>query len=470
MRWLFFHFINLILKAWHINVMVLLLMMNTGFFSKIIAQPVLSNDTFSSIDIQAHIHNAERAFEAALYTPATPAPGQSGGETWQMNPSGAPVWNTNGNMYGDTHSFLFTYTKATGTSVWNVDFNRDGDYADPEETVTNSAPTLVGKGLTYINVWGQGSASGYTASLFDLVVNGVPFGDYSSSSESPFSVLFEETSGLFNDISVSGNFSFSGNGDQNRPRIRVRLGTPNDAPECSITNPSSGAQYSVADTIHIDAIADDTDGYVALVEFYANNIKIGEDSISPYQYAWDGVTSGAYLLTVKAVDLLGATMVSSPVDIVVLSNVAPTCVISNPVDGFIYYDPDTIVIEVIAEDPNDSVSVVTFFVDAIYIGEDLQIPFQNTSLVNPPMGIYTFSASSTDSFGATTFSLPVNITVRCIREDLDFNGIVNTNDYLMLLSAFGVICTGCNEDFSGDGAVNTIDFLRLLTKMGYSCN
>jgi len=154
----------------------------------------------------------------------------------------------------------------------------------------------------------------------------------------------------------------------------------------------------------------------------------------------------------------------------VLSNVAPTCVISNPVDGFIYYDPDTIVIEVIAEDPNDSVSVVTFFVDAIYIGEDLQIPFQNASLVNPPMGIYTFSASSTDSFGATTFSLPVNITVRCIREDLDFNGIVNTNDYLMLLSAFGVICTGCNEDFSGDGAVNTIDFLRLLTKMGYSCN
>ena len=434
------------------------------------AQPVISNDDYPPcFEIEARVRNGNTGFEAALFSPSTPPPGQPGGGQWQMNPTGAPIWNTNGNVYGDVHSFLFTYIQATGNSVWSIDFNRDGDYDDPQESVTNDAPTLVGKGFRYINVYGQGHSSGLTANLTNFTINNVNFGSYSSNSENPFSILFEEASGLFNDtIIVTGDFSFSGDGGQERPRIWVRLGTANISPECALTGPVAGTFYNVGDPVLIEATASDPGGIVSFVEFYGGSTLIGVDSFFPYSITWLPSAPGAVALTAKAVDSYDATAVSLPIGIVI--NTPPTCIITFPVNGATLYDPAVIDIQVTATGPEAMVTAVEFFLDGLSIGVDSFFPYHNNTIVNIPMGMYIITAKSTDNHGAFTLSSPSVITVRCVREDLDNNGTVTANDYLLLLAAYGAICNGCPEDFNDDGSVNSFDFLRLIAVMGYTCN
>lgn len=538
---------------------LLLVFFLTQPFNQLLAQPIVSTDDDPPcFEIEARVRNGNTGFEAALFSPSTPPPGQPGGGQWQMNPSGAPIWNTNGNQYGDIHTFLYTYTKATGTSVWSIDFNRDGDYLDPSESVTNEAPTLAGKGFKYVNVWGQGNSNGLTAQVTNFTVNGVNFGSFSSSSETPFTTLFEETTGLFNDITITANFSFSGDGGQERPRIWVRLGSANEAPVCSIASPLNNAVFNVVDAIPIDATVTD-DGIIMLVEFFDGMTKIGEDTMAPYQFTWVGASIGAHTLTVKATDSYDAFTVSAPVDITI--NAPPTCSLISPLDGFVYFQPDSLYMEAVASDPDDSVVVVQFFInsilvasdsmspytftlqnpaddnyiltakaidarngmtislpvtgivnapptcsiatpvngqefydpavvpflvsatdatdnvayvefflDGVSLGVDLSSPYESNALINLPMGMYTLTAKAEDIYGVITFSSPIDIVSRCIREDLDQNGIVNTNDYLLFLSAFGNPCMSCIEDFNEDGAVNTLDFLRLLDKLGYTCD
>ncbi len=202
------------------KIFTLIIALIAGHFCLLNAQPVLSNDPLpANFEIQARARNGNSASEGSLVTP-----GVSGGLI--MDPAGAPIWNTNGNHYNDIHTFLLTYTKSTGTSVWNIDFNRDGDYTDDQESVSQTDESLAGKGFKYLNVWGLGNSAGITASITALNVNGINMGNFSSNSDIPFNVLFEETAGVFNDIIVTGNISFSGNGGQDRPQIMLKLSTP----------------------------------------------------------------------------------------------------------------------------------------------------------------------------------------------------------------------------------------------------
>jgi|GEM_PF-1132438 len=534
----------------------------TGFWTCIShAQPFISLDsTPICFEIESRVRNGNAGFEGALFTPSTPPPGQPGGGQWQMNPAGAPVWNSNGNQYGDVHSFEFTYTKATGTSVWKIDFNRDLDYTDPAEMVSNVAPTLIGRSFTYINIWGQGSNAGMTASLMNLNINGVPFGNYSSSSSTPFSELFEDVDGLFGNITVTGDFSFSGGESQEIPRIWVRLAKANEFPSCvisapldsaivnnidsfyietitsdpdgnviqvdfyadniliaqdslppyvflwdiasvgyhtltakatdnlgamklsvpvvvyvnslptcEITVPLDSAYYYIGDTVFISAMANDTDGTLDVVEFFADSMLIGIDSFAPYAVIWPSPPAGNYVLTARATDDLGGSTVSPLVHIVV--NGPPTCTLIEPaMDSMLYYDPAILTLQVLATDPNDQVSEVEFYVDSVLVGSDTTSPFE-WSIVNPSLGTYTVYAKAYDTYGVVTVSTVFHYTIRCIREDLDNNGIVNTIDFLLFLSVFGDNCpVSCPADFNDDGVVNTTDYLHLLSAIGYMCN
>ena len=445
-------------------------LVNILLYDRIQAQPVITNDDFPPFfEIEARVRNGNTGFEGALFSPSTPPPGQPGGGQWQMNPAGAPVWNSNGNTYGNIHSFLFTYIQATGNSVWRIDFNRDGDYDDAQETVPNDAPTLVGKGFRYINLYLQGHSSGLSANVTNFTINNVDFGSFTSNSETPTSILFEDVNGLFTDtITISGHFSFSGDGGQERPRIWVKLGTANISPECSITDPPIGTFYNVGDAVTINATASDPGGIVSLVEFYANNTLIGVDSFYPYSFTWIAPASGLVPLKVKAIDSYDATTLSAPVNIVI--NTPPTCIITFPTNGAVLFDPSVIDIQVSALGPEDTVIAVQFFLNGLSIGIDSFPPFHNNTIVDLPMGMYTITAKSTDNHGAFTLSSPSAITVRCVREDLDNNGTVNSTDFLLFLGVYGTSCNGCPADFNNDGGVNSFDFLRLLALLGYTCN
>ena len=53
--------------------------------------------------------------------------------------------------------------------------------------------------------------------------------------------------------------------------------------------------------------------------------------------------------------------------------------------------------------------------------------------------------------------------------DLNLDGLVQLNDLLDLLSAYGQPCDGCLPDMNGDGLVQLNDLLDLLSAYGNVC-
>jgi hypothetical protein len=68
------------------------------------------------------------------------------------------------------------------------------------------------------------------ATLNNFTINGVNFGTYANSSTTALDQLFEDSTGLFGDITATGSFTFTGNGGSEQPRMWVRLGSPKDVP------------------------------------------------------------------------------------------------------------------------------------------------------------------------------------------------------------------------------------------------
>jgi aryl-phospho-beta-D-glucosidase BglC (GH1 family)/regulation of enolase protein 1 (concanavalin A-like superfamily) len=97
-------------------------------------------------------------------------------------------------------------------------------------------------------------------------------------------------------------------------------GGENNPPSATITAPVNGATYTAPAAITINATAADPDGTVAKVEFYQNGVKLGEDTSSPYSFAWANISAGTYGLTAKATDNVGTATTSSVVTIIVNSS------------------------------------------------------------------------------------------------------------------------------------------------------
>ena len=112
-------------------------------------------------------------------------------------------------------------------------------------------------------------------------------------------------------------------GDAYFDNIRVfgRTDVLNMPPLASITEPQDGLTFLSPTSVNIEAVATDPDGTVTMVEFFQDNVKLGEDWTVPYSLVWSNVLAGRYTLTVTATDNQDATGHSSPVT---FSAVAPT--------------------------------------------------------------------------------------------------------------------------------------------------
>lgn len=96
----------------------------------------------------------------------------------------------------------------------------------------------------------------------------------------------------------------------------------NSNPTVSITSPNNNASFAEGNAINIEATANDLDGTIALVEFYANGVKIGDDSTAPFNFLWTNAAVGAHQITAIATDNLGAQGNSQTVNITVNQVVA----------------------------------------------------------------------------------------------------------------------------------------------------
>src|SRR5690606_36275095 len=84
--------------------------------------------------------------------------------------------------------------------------------------------------------------------------------------------------------------------------VIINVTAANKLPLVQLTSPSNNARFNQGQTITLTASASDSDGSVTKVGFYNGSTLLGEDTSSPYSYAWSGDKAGTYTITAKATD------------------------------------------------------------------------------------------------------------------------------------------------------------------------
>ncbi len=93
----------------------------------------------------------------------------------------------------------------------------------------------------------------------------------------------------------------------------LELRGPNVAPSVSLVNPAPNASLPAGASLTLTAMASDSDGTIAKVEFFQGRQKLGEAINPPFSVTWSNVPEGNYLLTAVATDNEGAPGTSAAV-------------------------------------------------------------------------------------------------------------------------------------------------------------
>ncbi|MBN1481507.1 T9SS C-terminal target domain-containing protein [candidate division KSB1 bacterium] len=87
----------------------------------------------------------------------------------------------------------------------------------------------------------------------------------------------------------------------------------------SLKTPTAGEIFESSETISLSADASIAAGAIVKVEFYANNVKVGESGNAPFNIQWQQPSPGVYELRAKALGDMGDFHYSDPVRIIVMN-------------------------------------------------------------------------------------------------------------------------------------------------------
>ena len=104
----------------------------------------------------------------------------------------------------------------------------------------------------------------------------------------------------------------------------------NSPPTVTLTEPANLTTVTAVATITLTAVASDSDGSIAKVEFFNGATKVGEDALAPYQIILTGIGVGTLNLTARATDNAGATAVSAVAQVQVIAPPQPPVVTAQP--------------------------------------------------------------------------------------------------------------------------------------------
>jgi endo-chitodextinase len=201
--------------------------------------------------------------------------------------------------------------------------------------------------------------------------------------------------------------------------------TTNQAPTVSITTPVAGTSVMVNTVINIAANAADSDGTIAKVEFFANGVKLGEDTATPYVWVWTPTITGAYTITARATDNEGAASNSTALNVTITAvvtpppptNQAPTVSVTAPANNASVTIGTVVNITANAADSDGTVTKVEFFASLSGIntklGEDAVTPY-SFSWTPITTGTYSITARATDNRGASTTSTAMSVWVTTV--------------------------------------------------------
>ena len=212
------------------------------------------------------------------------------------------------------------------------------------------------------------------------------------------------------------NASETGDGTL-RPKLTVVYagGSGNVPPTVSLTSPSASASITLGASFTLAATANDADGTVGRVDFYANGQLAGFDTTAPYTLDWTPSAAGNYVLTAVATDssFASTTSASVPVTVGAPANLPPSVALMSPAANATIAFGQSFTLTASASDSDGTVGKVDFYANGALVGTDASAPFSLAWTPSAP-GSYLLTAIATDNALAAGTSAPVAVTVTAV--------------------------------------------------------
>lgn len=172
------------------------------------------------------------------------------------------------------------------------------------------------------------------------------------------------------------------------------------------------------------ATASDSDGYVPQILFYIDGtflVSSGNNGSGTYPANWNTATVGTHTITAVATDNGGATAISAPITVSITASAPPSIVLAAPAASS-YVAPASIPLSAtVSAGSGAEVLTVNFYNGSTPIAQGLLAGGAAGGYVssgsyvgnwsNAPAGTYSITAVATDSFGTSTTSAPVSVTI-----------------------------------------------------------
>jgi RHS repeat-associated protein len=197
-------------------------------------------------------------------------------------------------------------------------------------------------------------------------------------------------------------------------------------PTVNITSPAEGAllgaPYPGPIPVTVNAVASDSDGTISAVTFNVwevNTVNLAGTTtvtVAPYSAVFSvsptpgNVCPCFYTIEAIAYDNQGVASPSALISVLVGFNTPPSVSITSPAANAVLSAPATTTVSAQATDVDDSVTQVAFYANGLPIGVSTTAPF-SVPWTNVQQGNYLLTAVATNTFGASTASAPVPVTV-----------------------------------------------------------
>ncbi|HRE82027.1 MAG TPA: Ig-like domain-containing protein [Opitutaceae bacterium] len=276
--------------------------------------------------------------------------------------------------------------------------------ASPLNSTALRIPDYVANSNAFIPIDVVASDSDGTITKVETYVDGVLLG-----TDQQFPYTFEwrpQAIGTFKIVSLA--FDDKNNVVASAPS-QVIISAP---PTVTITQPSDTSTLPAGAPANITASASDSDGSVISVQFFADDVLIGDDTTAPYSVSWTPLQTSegkVVELTALATDNFGITRVSSVINVRITGSGSsggnigepPVAQFTSPAMNATYTIGQPVTLAVQASDPDGVIQTVQFFANGKSLGSDSTYPY---SLTWSPtsLGNYAIQAKALDDKGNVT--------------------------------------------------------------------
>ncbi len=184
--------------------------------------------------------------------------------------------------------------------------------------------------------------------------------------------------------------------------------TVSNLPQVAIIQPGDGQIYDEpATAITLTAQAVDLDNGIAQVQFLEGATVLGSATSAPFQVTLATLAQGTHVLTAKAFDSVGGTMLSAPITLRV--NARPTITLTAPATGTVLTIGDTFTATVNAFD-REGIAQVNLLAGTSIIAQATRAPWTLAPVAGGSAGAVTLTAQVVDNDGLAAVSAPVQVT------------------------------------------------------------